>query len=60
MNVLASIFVAIRRDERGQDLIEYGLLAGFIAVSVAATFPPVGNLIANVFSRVGSVLDLTP
>ena len=60
MNVLASIFVALRRDERGQDLIEYGLLAGFIAVAVGATFPPVGNLIANVFSRVGSVLDLTP
>jgi pilus assembly protein Flp/PilA len=60
MNVLANIFVSIGRDERGQDLIEYALLAGFVAVAVGATFPPIGNLIASMFSRVGSVLDLTP
>jgi Flp pilus assembly pilin Flp len=60
MNVLASIFVTIRSDERGQDLIEYALLAGFVAVAVGAVFPPVGNLIATMFSRVGSVLELTP
>ena len=60
MNVLARVFVTIHRDERGQDLIEYALLAAFITVAVGATFPPIGDLIAAVFSRAESVMDLTP
>ncbi len=33
----------IWRDTHGQDMIEYGLLAGFITVTVAATFPPAAS-----------------
>ncbi len=40
----------------GQDLVEYALLAGFITVTVAATFPPASNSISTIFSRVGSLL----
>jgi Flp pilus assembly pilin Flp len=45
----------IWRDEHGQDFVEYALLAGFITVAVAATFPPAANDISTIFSRLTSV-----
>ena len=41
---------------RGQDLIEYALLAGFVAVSAGAIMPNVAISISTVFSKVGSVI----
>jgi len=48
------------RDEKGQDLIEYALMAGFVAVAAGATFPPAATSISTIFSKVGSVLAATP
>jgi Flp pilus assembly pilin Flp len=45
------------KDERGQDMVEYALMAGFITVAVAATFPPVGGGLTTIFSRVASLLS---
>jgi Flp pilus assembly pilin Flp len=45
----------IWHDEHGQDFVEYALLAGFITVAVAATFPPAANDISTIFSRLTSV-----
>jgi Flp pilus assembly pilin Flp len=59
MTLFSRLFATIHSDERGQDLIEYALLGGFLAVVVSATFPPLGDLTLAVFSRVGSVFDLT-
>lgn len=44
------------RDGRGQDLIEYALLAGFVAVAGGAVFPPVVNSVSSIFSKAISVL----
>ena len=44
-------------DEKGQDFVEYALLAGFITVAVAATFPPAANDISTIFSRLASVTE---
>ena len=45
------------RDKRGQDLIEYAMLAGFIAVVVAAFFPTqIAPNITMVFSKVSAQL----
>lgn len=44
------------KDTRGQDLIEYALLAGFVAVAAGATFPPVADNISTIFSKITSVL----
>jgi Flp pilus assembly pilin Flp len=44
------------RDTRGQDLIEYALLAGFVAVAAGAIMPGVADSISTIFSQVGSVL----
>ncbi len=43
------------RDEHGQDFVEYALLAGFITVAVAATFPPAADDLSVIFSRLTSV-----
>jgi Flp pilus assembly pilin Flp len=47
----------IWRDSAGQDLIEYALMVGFVAVAAGAVFPPAANAISQIFSRVGSVLS---
>jgi len=44
------------RDTRGQDLIEYALMAGFVAVAAGAVMPAVSGSISTIFSKIGSVL----
>jgi pilus assembly protein Flp/PilA len=46
----------IWKDTRGQDLIEYALMAGFVAVAAGAIMPNVASSISSIFSKVGSVL----
>jgi pilus assembly protein Flp/PilA len=46
----------IWKDNRGQDLIEYALMAGFVAVSAGALMPNISTSISTVFSKVGSVM----
>ena len=46
----------IWRDRRGQDLIEYALMAGFVAVAAGAIMPGVASSINIVFSKVNSVM----
>jgi pilus assembly protein Flp/PilA len=44
------------KDTRGQDLIEYALMAGFVAVAAGAIMPGVASSINIVFSKVNSVM----
>jgi len=44
-------------DRRGQDLIEYALMAGFVAVAAGAIMPGVATSISQIFSKVASVLS---
>jgi pilus assembly protein Flp/PilA len=44
------------RDTRGQDLIEYALMAGFVAVAAGAVMPTVSTSISKIFSKIGSIL----
>jgi pilus assembly protein Flp/PilA len=46
----------IWKDTRGQDLIEYALMAGFVAVAAGAVMPNVATSISTIFSKVGSVM----
>jgi pilus assembly protein Flp/PilA len=46
----------IWRDTRGQDLIEYALMAGFVAVAAGAVMPGVSNQISTIFSKINSLL----
>jgi pilus assembly protein Flp/PilA len=45
------------KDTRGQDLIEYALMAGFVAVAAGAIMPTVATSISQIFSSVSSVLS---
>ena len=40
------------RETHGQDLIEYALMAGFLAVAAGAVLPGVGPVISAIFSKV--------
>jgi pilus assembly protein Flp/PilA len=53
---LALLKAALWRDTRGQDLVEYALLAGFVAVAAGALLPGISTSISTIFSRMGSVL----
>ncbi len=44
------------RDKEGQDLVEYALLAGFIAVAAGALLPGISTSISTIFSKMASVL----
>jgi Flp pilus assembly pilin Flp len=44
------------KDLRGQDLIEYALMAGFVAVAAGAIMPGVSSSISTIFSKVTSVM----
>jgi pilus assembly protein Flp/PilA len=46
----------IAKDTRGQDLIEYALMAGFIAVAAGAIVPGVASSIKSIFSKVSTVM----
>ena len=46
----------IFKDTRGQDLIEYALMAGFVAVAAGAIMPNVASSISTIFSEVASVM----
>jgi Flp pilus assembly pilin Flp len=47
----------IWKDQRGQDLIEYALMAGFVAVAAGAIMPGVATSISTIFSKVASVMS---
>ena len=46
------------KDTRGQDLIEYALMAGFVAVAAGAIMPGVATSISTIFSKVSSVMSV--
>ena len=44
----------IWKDTKGQDLIEYALMAGFVAVAAGAIMPGVAASISTIFSKISS------
>jgi pilus assembly protein Flp/PilA len=47
----------IWKDTKGQDLIEYALMAGFVAVAAGAIMPGVATSISTIFSKISSVMS---
>jgi len=46
----------IWKDKQGQDLIEYALMAGFVAVAAGAIMPNVADQVTTIFSKVNAQL----
>jgi len=50
--------VRIWENRQGQDLIEYALMAGFVAVAAGAVMPSVATSISTIFSEISSVMSV--
>ena len=44
------------QDTHGQDLVEYALAAGMVAVAAVAAMPALSTTVNNVFSKIGSIV----
>ena len=60
MKRIRNLFLMARvwKDTSGQDLIEYALMAGFVAVAAGAIMPNVATSISTIFSKIGSVMSV--
>ena len=45
------------KDTQGQDLVEYALAAGMVAVAAVAAMPQLSGTVNNVFSKIASIID---
>jgi len=55
MSKLYSYFLRIVHEEEAQDMVEYALLAGFIAVAAGALLPGIATSLSTIFSKMISV-----
>ncbi len=46
----------IWKDSKGQDLVEYALAAGMVAVAAVAAMPALSGTINSVFTKIGSII----
>ena len=56
-NLLLHKIRLLAEDNEGQDLVEYALLAGFVAVAAGALLPGISDSISVIFSKMASVLS---
>jgi len=45
------------KDTSGQDLVEYALAAGMVAVAAVAAMPSLTTTVDNVFTRIGALIN---
>lgn len=54
---MAALFFAGKRSDRGQDLVEYALIVGFIAVACAALIPYTAtSSMREIYNRIAEIL----
>jgi pilus assembly protein Flp/PilA len=56
----SAALTALARDPSGVTAIEYGLIAGAIAVAIIATVLALGGDISNLFGMTGSAISNVP
>jgi pilus assembly protein Flp/PilA len=44
------------KDAAGQDLVEYALAAGLVAVAAVAAMPTLSGTVSTVFTKIGSII----
>ena len=45
------------QDTQGQDLVEYALAAGMVAVAAVAAMPALSSTVNTVFTKIGSIIN---
>ena len=58
LDLLINRIRILAEDTEAQDMIEYALLAGFVAVAAGALLPTISTSISTIFSKMGSVLTV--
>ena len=58
MTAITNVILKLKiwNDTKGQDLVEYALMAGFVAVAAGAIMPGVATSISTIFSSVASCM----
>jgi len=54
------LFTQLFRDDRGQDLIEYALLAGFISLVAVTAITSIGSQVNGWYSSYNTVIQTIP
>ena len=44
------------QETQGQDLVEYALAAGLVAVAAVAAMPTLSTVVSSVFTKIGSII----
>ena len=59
MNRIRNRILQLRvwKDTRGQDLVEYALAAGMVAVAAVAAMPSLSTTVNDVFTKIGGIIN---
>ena len=57
MERVERFILSLSQDEKAQDMVEYALPAGFIAVAAGAFLPPISESISVIFSKMTSIVS---
>lgn len=55
---MKNLIVRFVREEEGQDIIEYALLAAFISIVAATTLGLIGTDVSNIYTKVNTQTTL--
>jgi len=58
-NLLATVFIRLdelKRNEQGQDLVEYGLMLSLISLSLISGISGIATAVSHVFSNISTSL----
>jgi pilus assembly protein Flp/PilA len=58
MNALVNFIAAIRRDNEGQDLLEYALLVALIALVSVLAVTAAGTSVKNIFQAIADAIPV--
>lgn len=51
------LLLQVWKDTSGQDLVEYALAAGMVAVAAVACMPTLTTTVSTVFTKIGGIID---
>jgi pilus assembly protein Flp/PilA len=52
-----ALVLQVWKDTSGQDLVEYALAAGMVAVAAVACMPTLSTTVSNVFTKIGGIIN---
>jgi pilus assembly protein Flp/PilA len=56
---MKAFWMSLWQETQGQDLVEYALAAGLVAVAAVAAMPSLSAVVSNVFAKIGAIVSST-